>query len=90
MAKSGEQRIRPQRAAKTPPVYRYLRGYCLDPGFSTRLDTAGINEAVYRIPFEKVAPGPAGEYIDVVDFDPASNAWYAVCSRRWSAPIRSI
>ena len=26
------------------PVYRYLRGYSLDPGFSTRLDTAGINE----------------------------------------------
>ena len=36
----------------TTPVYRYLRGYCLDPGFSTRLDTANINEVVYRVPFE--------------------------------------
>jgi hypothetical protein len=58
------------------PVYRYLRGYSLDPGFSTRLDTAGINEVLYRVPFERVEPGPMGEYIDVVDFDPASGSWY--------------
>ena len=59
----------------TPP-YRYLRGYSLDPGFSTRLDTAGINEVVYRVPFERLAPGPVGEYIEVMDFDPASGTWY--------------
>ena len=59
----------------TPP-YRYLRGYSLDPGFSTRLDTAGINEVVYRIPFEPLEPGPIGEYIEVMDVDPASDAWY--------------
>lgn len=58
------------------PIYRYLRGYCLDPGFSTRLDTAGINEVTYRVPFEKLEPGPVGEYIEVMDFDPASNCWY--------------
>src|SRR5690242_9693935 len=59
------------------PAYRYLRGYCLDPGFSTRLDTAGINEVVYRIPFEEsLEPGPVGEYIEVIDFDPASKCWY--------------
>jgi len=58
------------------PVYRYLRGYSLDPGFSTRLETAGINEVLYRVPFESVDPGPVGEYIDVVDFDPASGCWY--------------
>ena len=58
------------------PIYRYLRGYCLDPGFSTKLDTASINEVTYRIPFEDVAPGPIGEYIEVMDFDPPSNCWY--------------
>ena len=58
------------------PIYRYLRGYCLDPGFSTRLDTASINEVTYRIPFEKVSPGPVGEYVEVMDFDPSSNCWY--------------
>src|SRR5262245_30730376 len=58
------------------PVYRYLRGYSLDPGFSTRLDTAGINEVVYRVPFEQLEPGPVGEYLEVVDVDPASRSWY--------------
>lgn len=60
----------------TTPAYRYLRGYCLDPGFSTRLDTAAINEVIYRIPYEVLEPGPVGEYIEVFDFDPASNSWY--------------
>jgi hypothetical protein len=60
----------------TSPAYRNLRGYCLDPGFSTRLDTAAINEVVYQIPFERLEPGPVGEYVEVVDFDPASNCWY--------------
>jgi hypothetical protein len=59
-----------------PPAYRHLRGYSLDPGFSTRLDTAEINEVVYHIPFERVEPGPVGEYIEVLDFDPASSCWY--------------
>lgn len=58
------------------PFYRYLRGYALDPGFSTRLDTASINEVVYQIPFEGLEPGPVGEYIEVVDYDPASGCWY--------------
>ena len=59
-----------------PPIYRYLRGYSLDPGFSTRLDTAGINEVLYQVPFEEVQPGPCGEYLEVVDFDPPSGCWY--------------
>ena len=58
------------------PPYRFLRGYSLDPGFSTRLDTVGINEVVYRVPFEPLEPGPIGEYIEVMDFDPSSGAWY--------------
>ena len=59
------------------PVFRYLRGYSLDPGFSTRLETAGINEVIYQIPFEAdLKPGPVGEYFEVVDFDPASKCWY--------------
>ncbi len=60
----------------TAPVFRPLRGYALDPGFSTRLDTAGINEVVYHIPFEDLEPGPVGEYVEVVDVDPASGCWY--------------
>ena len=35
-----------------PPIYRYLRGYSLDPGFSTRLDTA-VPDMVALIPVHK-------------------------------------
>jgi hypothetical protein len=31
---------------------------------------------VYRIPFEQLRPGPVGEYVEVIDFDPASDCWY--------------
>jgi hypothetical protein len=60
----------------TAPAYRYLRGYVIDQGFSTRLETALINEVVYRIPFEPVDPGPVGKYLEVTDYDPASGCWY--------------
>lgn len=65
-----------KKALKNPPVYRYLRGYALDPGFSTRLDTAVINEVVYSVPFESLEPGPIGKYIEVIDVDPPSKCWY--------------
>lgn len=65
------------KAHGSTPTSRYLRGYSLDPGFSTRLETATINEVIYAIPFEKLKPGPRGEYIEVIDFDPASKCWYA-------------
>lgn len=58
------------------PAYRNLRGYTLDPGFSTMLDTSMINETIYRIRWEDLRPGPCGEYFEVIDFDPASNCFY--------------
>lgn len=62
----------------TTPTYRYLRGYALDPGFSNRLDTMVINEVIYKIPWEEdLLPGPVGEYLEVIDHDPASNTFYA-------------
>jgi hypothetical protein len=66
----------PSTTKTSDPAYRHLRGYALDPGFSTKLDTASINEVVYRVPFEPLEPGPAGEYVEVLDFDPASKCWY--------------
>lgn len=58
-------------------AYRYLQGYTLDPGFSTLIDTYGINHTLYRIDWEDgVQPGPCGEYIEVIDYDPASNCYY--------------
>lgn len=58
------------------PDFRFLRGYAIDPGFSTRLDSAAVNLVTYRIPFEPIKPGPTGEYIEVMDVDPASGCWY--------------
>lgn len=58
------------------PKYRYLRGYTIDPGFSTRLDTMGVNESVYKIKWEELFPGPIGEYVEVIDFDPANDCFY--------------
>lgn len=57
-------------------VTRLLRGYSLDPGFSTRLDTMSVNEVVYRIRWEDISPGPIGHYFEVIDYDPASNCFY--------------
>lgn len=56
--------------------YRFLRGYSLDPGFSTRLDTMAVNEITYAIRWENISKGPCGEYFEVVDWDPASDCFY--------------
>src|SRR5258708_29986421 len=56
--------------------WRKLRGYAFDPVLSQQFETAGINEIVFKIPWEKLEPGPVGDYIEVVDYDPASGAFY--------------
>jgi len=59
------------------PLVRRLRGYSFDPSLSIRLDTLGISEIVYRVPWEaELQKGPVGEYLEVVDFDPASRCFY--------------
>ena len=55
---------------------RRLRAYAFDPSLATQLDTALINEAVLRVPWEPLEPGPVGEYLEVVDYDPASGCFY--------------
>jgi len=64
---------------KKPP-FRKLRGYAFDPSLSLKMDTALINEITYKVPWEDkpdLRPGPVGEYIEVVDFDPTVNKLYA-------------
>lgn len=58
------------------PAYRRLRGYAFDPSFANRLDAFGINIVVYPIRWEDLEPGPIGEYIEVIDVDPASGVMY--------------
>jgi hypothetical protein len=59
-----------------PPPVRRLRGYAFDPSLSLRLDTALVNQTVFDIEWEQLKPGPVGEYVEVVDYDPASGVWY--------------
>ena len=63
-------------AQGSSPQWRRLRGYAFDPGLSQQFETAEINEIVFRVPWEKLKPGPVGEYVAVVDYDPASQAFY--------------
>lgn len=66
----------PDQLANRPP-FRRLRGYAFDPSLSLRLETAAINHAVFEIPWERyLNPGPRGEYVEVIDYDPASACWY--------------
>jgi len=65
--------------ASQPPIptHRLLHGYAFDPSLATQLDTALVSEIIYKVPWETVEPGPCGEYIEVVDYDPASGCFYA-------------
>ena len=60
------------------PVFRRLRGYAFDPSLSLQLDTALVNETIFKVCWEKqLDPGPVGEYLEIVDYDPASKSFYA-------------
>ena len=57
--------------------WRRVRGYAFDPGLSQQFETAGVNEIIFRVPWEsQLKPGPEGDYVVVVDYDPASDAFY--------------
>jgi len=66
----------PPKPPISPPPFRSLRGYAFDPSLSTTLDTAGINQAVFAVPWEPLERGPVGEYLEVMDYDPASGRFY--------------
>lgn len=65
----------------TPPV-RKLRVYAFDPQASKDLSTAMMNDAVISLPWEErweepLTPGPCGEYLEVIDYDPVSGLFYS-------------
>jgi hypothetical protein len=77
----------PEHLASRPPrpTHRLLRGYAFDPSLATQLDTALVSEITYKVPWEDLLPdadapkaiGIRGEYVEVVDYDPASGCFYA-------------
>ena len=66
----------PQPFVPPRPAFRSLRGYSIDPSLTTRLETAPISEITFKVPWETLEPGPIGEYLEVIDVDPASGCFY--------------
>jgi hypothetical protein len=59
------------------PNTRRLRIFSFDPALAARYDLAGMSGITIEIPWEDdLKPGPVGEYIEVVDIDPASGVVY--------------
>ena len=79
MAKKKNAAAAPPHLPSQPPTptHRYLRGYAFDPSLATQLETALVSEITYKVPWETLEPGPIGEYVEVVDVDPASDCFYA-------------
>ncbi|TJW17959.1 MAG: peptidase S8 [Mesorhizobium sp.] len=72
-----------RRPRPLPPPKRRLRIYALDPSVAKRLDSVSIFKATLAVPWDDkpstanaLQPGPVGEYLEVVDIDPASNRVY--------------
>ena len=64
-------------SAPPSPTRRPLRGYAFDPSLATQLETALVCDITYKVPWEDLSPGPIGEYVEVVDYDPPSCCFYA-------------
>src|SRR5690606_4173073 len=64
--------------APQPPAFRLLRAYAFDPTLATRLETVPITQVTIPTRWEPaLQPGPVGEYLEVVDVDPASGCVYS-------------
>lgn len=60
-----------------PPHIR-LRAFAFDPLLSRGIETHEINEVTIKLPWqESLEIGPVDDYVEVVDYDPASHAFYA-------------
>ena len=67
-----------------PPAHRRLRVFSFDPLLATDPDSMGMEAIVLKLDWDdesadgaKLQPGPVGEYLEVVDYDPASRCFYA-------------
>ncbi len=60
-----------------PPKRRRLRIFALDPSLGASLNSYESQVATIEVRNEPdLMPGPVGEYVEVVDIDPASNRFY--------------
>ena len=72
----------PRKPRAASPPARRLRVYALDPAVGKKLESVAVHQATLSLPWDddrpdgSLMPGPVGEYIEVVDVDPASNRVY--------------
>ena len=81
-ARAGARSIK-RRVKKPPTPSRRLRVFALDPTLGKSLDSLAVNETTLAVPWDDkpltrdaLLPGPVGEYLEVVDIDPATNKIY--------------
>ncbi len=59
------------------PIYRRLWGYAFDPSLSNNIETANFNNLVFKVRWDDYkGKGPVGEYLEIIDYDPASKCFY--------------
>ncbi|MDX0439446.1 hypothetical protein FB009_1506 [Sinorhizobium medicae] len=73
---SGPRAAQKPRNPELKPPFRRLRIYAFDPAASLDIQTAVINTATISLRWEELEPGPVGEYVEVIDVDPASGGFY--------------
>lgn len=59
------------------PLVSKLRVFAFDPVLGYRPDFLQINQTTLEPRWEPLQPGPVGEYLEVIDVDPATGACYA-------------
>ncbi|HEX8090726.1 MAG TPA: S8 family serine peptidase, partial [Blastocatellia bacterium] len=70
------------------PVKRRLRVFAFDPLLGTMLETMSLNETTLEVRWENdLGPGPVGEYLEVVDIDPATGVCYAPIDLNHPLPL---
>jgi hypothetical protein len=62
--------------APPKPAYRNLQAFAFDPSLAMKIDTAPTNAVTLPCVWEQLEPGPVGEYLEVIDYDPASGVFY--------------
>jgi pimeloyl-ACP methyl ester carboxylesterase len=65
----------------TPPSCRRLKVFSFDPLLGTDLDSLGVDQITIELPWEwtdgdRLQMGPVGEYLEVIDYDPANQCFY--------------
>lgn len=63
----------------TPPVptTRRLRIYAIDPSYALQQSTVALSQVALEVPWEMdLKHGPVDEYLEVIDYDPASGCFY--------------